>query len=36
MIMLLIAYVQCGANETKYVKSIILFYHTGSDLFRET
>ena len=35
MIMLLMAYIQCGANESKCVNSIILCYHTCNELCRE-
>ena len=35
MIMLLIAYIQCGANKTKHVNSIILHFHACNELCRE-
>ena len=35
MIMLLMAYVQCGASKTKHVNSIILCYHAYNELCRE-
>ena len=36
MIMLLNAYIQWGANETKCVNSIILHYHACNELCKET
>ena len=35
MIILFIAYIQCGANETKCVNSIILCYYVCNELGRE-
>ena len=35
MIMSLIAYIQCGADETKHVNSITLCCHMCNELCRE-